>query len=87
MALLTTTKRIIPFAGELTLPVYCRICEIRGTMKSMAAQVEMLHNSSSGEEVSCTTFSFMPVDSSDNLIRQAYLHLKTLPEFADAVDC
>jgi hypothetical protein len=23
----------------------------------------------------------------DNPIRQAYLHLKTLPEFADAVDC
>jgi hypothetical protein len=23
----------------------------------------------------------------DNPIRQAYLHLKTLPEFANAVDC
>lgn len=23
----------------------------------------------------------------DNPIRQAYLHLKTLPEFADAMDC
>jgi hypothetical protein len=23
----------------------------------------------------------------DNFIKQAYLHLKTLPEFADAVDC
>jgi len=23
----------------------------------------------------------------DNPIKQAYLHLKTLPEFADAVDC
>jgi hypothetical protein len=29
----------------------------------------------------------VPSLDGDNSIRQAYLHLKTLPEFANAVDC
>jgi len=32
-------------------------------------------------------FLFTPSMGSDNFIKQAYLHLKSLPEFADAVDC
>lgn len=30
---------------------------------------------------------FKPTVEGDNFIAQAYEHLKTLPEFADAVDC
>lgn len=34
-------------------------------------------------------FAFVPdiADGSANFIAQAYEHLKTLPEFADAIDC
>lgn len=32
-------------------------------------------------------FQFKPTLSGANFIEQAYLHLKSLPEFADAVDC
>jgi hypothetical protein len=37
----------------------------------------------------CVTrqYSFMPDLEGPNFIKQAYLHLKTLPEFADAEDC
>jgi hypothetical protein len=33
------------------------------------------------------TYSFVPVMNGGNFIAQAYEHLKTLPEFAGAVDC
>ena len=33
------------------------------------------------------TFSFQPDIEGPNFIQQAYLYLKTLPEFADSVDC
>jgi hypothetical protein len=33
------------------------------------------------------SYQFTPNMNSDNFIKQAYLHLKSLPEFADAVDC
>lgn len=32
-------------------------------------------------------YSFAPALEGDNFIKQAYLYLKTLPEFADAIDC
>jgi hypothetical protein len=33
-------------------------------------------------------YSFTPnLESEDNFIKQAYLYLKTLPEYADAIDC
>jgi hypothetical protein len=30
---------------------------------------------------------FSVEENSPNFIRQAYLHLKTLPDFADSIDC
>ena len=33
------------------------------------------------------SFVFTPTLTGDNFIAQAYFYLKTLPEFADAVDC
>ena len=33
------------------------------------------------------TFEFVPDLDGPNFVKQAYEHLKTLPEFADAVDC
>ena len=33
------------------------------------------------------TYEFTPDMDGANFIRQAYLYLKTLPEFANAVDC
>lgn len=33
------------------------------------------------------TFEFPYEIEGNNPIKQAYLHLKTLPEFADAIDC
>jgi hypothetical protein len=33
------------------------------------------------------SFAFSPLMDGDNFIRQAYKHLKTLPEFAGATDC
>ena len=40
------------------------------------------------QKLSQKDFNFAPnLEIDANHIKQAYLHLKTLPEFADAVDC
>ena len=44
-------------------------------------------NDKDGELVDTRSMSFVPVLDGDNFIRQAYFHLKTLPEFAGATDC
>jgi hypothetical protein len=40
------------------------------------------------KQVDVKYYSFAPnLESDDNFIKQAYLYLKTLPEYADAIDC
>jgi hypothetical protein len=40
-----------------------------------------------GEQIQRVVSTFIPSLDESNFIRQAYQHLKTLPEFAGAVDC
>lgn len=80
------SKTILGFSGELVAQgVYFRISSITGDKFGMTATVIGI---SDGAQVYIQDHVFEPdLDSSDNFIKQAYLHLKTLPEFADATDC
>jgi hypothetical protein len=65
---------------------YIKINSISGNKKSMAAFVETL-SKVDGCLIESKQYSFDYDLNGENPIKQAYLHLKTLPEFADAVDC
>jgi hypothetical protein len=63
---------------------YIKVSAISGNKDQMGCVVE----------IQCTdnvivnkTYGFTPNLSGDNFIKQAYIHLKTLPDFAGAEDC
>jgi hypothetical protein len=66
---------------------YCTAASIVGSKDSMSVSVEM-RTVRGGDVILMRSYAF-PYDlaGADNAFRQAYLHLKTLPEFANAVDC
>jgi hypothetical protein len=53
-----------------------------------SAQVNVdFYKSNEGKRLIIKQYDFSVDLNGENPIKQAYLHLKTLPEFADAVDC
>lgn len=86
-------KKTIELDNGLTIPdAYFSVDTIRGT-KSKAEIGLNVHISEEAKGdgkaiVLQQSFSFTPSieDGSPNIIKQAYLHLKTLPEFEGAVD-
>ena len=66
--------------------VIVRVVRVEGGKEKMTAitQQSSTDNLSSFGDAS---YDFTPDMEGDNFIRQAYLHLKTLPEFAEAEDC
>lgn len=67
---------------------YCKVERIVGSKVEMVAMVSFLNNDKNRVFFD-KSYVFVPVvgESAKDFIAQAYLHLKTLPEFADAVDC
>lgn len=75
------------FEGELELAdAYWRVTEFQGNKNQISFTVSVSADSSS-EVVQVNRYAFAPVLDGGNFIKQAYLHLKSLPEFSDAVDC
>jgi hypothetical protein len=88
MALSMTVNRAVPLAGNVDIATYVRVESILMSKSSASAVAIWRQNDGSGISFDRTEFGFAPnLNSADNMIRQAYLHLKTLPEFADATDC
>lgn len=73
------------FAGLTVADGYLRVIEVSGTKNSVGFGLAYL-NGTDGPLVKTERFSFTPNMQGDNFIRQAYLYLKTLPDFADAED-
>jgi hypothetical protein len=78
----------------ISLPdTYCYVHKIGGSKDLLYVQVnwyiseEVRH--SDLKPIDSKGYSFVPdvTDESYNFIKQAYLYLKTLEEFAEAVDC
>lgn len=63
--------------------VYIKVEKINGTKELCSFEISLAYNEIKGLK----TYSFAPVMEDKNFIAQAYEHLKTLPEFSDAVDC
>ncbi len=65
---------------------YIKITNISGDKNKISCSLSFLKDKNK-EFISSSSYQFTPSLDGDNFIKQAYLHLKTLPEFADAVDC
>lgn len=65
---------------------YIKVSSVAGEKGGLAVQLDY----SAGQQfqaVQTKSVNFIPDMEGGNFIKQAYLYLKTLPEFADAVDC
>lgn len=66
---------------------YARIEEISGTKSLVKIVVGFYNEGADGSLVDRMSSSFVPDLCGPNFIKQGYEYLKTLPEFAGAVDC
>lgn len=65
---------------------YCRVENFGGNKKELVFVLRGYENASAEKIVSENGFVFKP-DGDGRWDAQAYNHLKTLPQYADAVDC
>jgi hypothetical protein len=63
---------------------YIKVCKVDGDKNKVQALVISTLSEQSNIN---KTYEFSPDMNGKNFIAQAYEHLKTLPEFAGAVDC
>ena len=78
----------IQFLGtNVVVPdAYMKIARIDGSKERLRVTVEV-KDKKDGQSLSTHTHQFEPSLDGDNFIRQGYVFIKTLPEYADAVDC
>lgn len=68
--------------------LYVKVSSVQTAKQGETAFIGVADVSFSGETITGNkTYSFEYNLSGENAIAQAYDHLKTLPEFADAIDC
>jgi hypothetical protein len=75
-----------PFGVDV-LNAYQRVEQLRFNTKSQIAFHLRSYANESFPFIQETVYTCLFDLNGPNPIKQAYLHLKTLPEFADAVDC
>lgn len=87
MALQKTISLITNFDTEVKFnDAYIRVDNINAK-KGFSRAFVFLHKEKNGQVLQKKNYVFEYDINGENPIKQAYLHLKTLPEFADAVDC
>jgi|SaaInlStandDraft_3_1057020.scaffolds.fasta_scaffold100827_2 hypothetical protein len=81
----TIQKKLQGFDGALSVKdCYIKVMSISGDKQNMTYHVAFINLDTTVDSVN---HSFTPdMLSGDNFIKQAYLHLKTLPEFVGATD-
>ena len=65
---------------------YCKINKQDGTKELVCFDVDFF-TQKDGEKINSLVYQFCPDMDGGNFIKQAYEHLKTLPEFEGAIDC
>jgi hypothetical protein len=88
MALKQSTTLIDQFDEHITFNnAYHRIDRIEGGKSKMIICLALYKSQEEQKLLLNKTYQFVPSLSGNNFFAQAYEHLKTLPEFAGAVDC
>ncbi len=65
---------------------YWRVEQVSGN-KLQCSIIAVAYTQENGVALGSKNYQFAPEMDGANFIKQAYLHLKTLPEFSGAVDC
>jgi hypothetical protein len=65
---------------------YIKVTTVQGDKNKVIASYEF-RTESNGVGFAWAASEFVPDMNGSNFISQAYLHLKTLPEFLNATDC
>jgi hypothetical protein len=70
---------------KITFSAVCKVTAIRGNKNELKFDVSHSNDTKTFQR----SYFFRPsiADGSPNFIKQAYLYLKTLPEFSGAEDC
>lgn len=87
MALSKQITTALPIVGETVVDAYIKVESYSGDKDNTNALVVYKKEASNGEFIRSDVYSFNLDLNGSNVVAQAYEHLKTLPEFADAVDC
>jgi hypothetical protein len=69
-----------------TNPLYIKVESVNGTKNLVSINVSYTDEEKK-QKITEKSFAFTPSMDANNFIAQAYVHLKTLPEFAGATDC
>lgn len=77
------SRTLSGYDGELTATAYCRVDNLNGSKDLLHATVGFYVGDIRTDR---KVYDFTPTLNGDNFIKQAYEHLKTLPEFAGAAD-
>lgn len=88
MALQKTITLTDNFDIEVSITdCYIKVTDMKGNKDLMSFMVDY-HKASDQGSIHQKRFTFTPsvADNSDNFIKQAYVYLKTLPEFSGAGD-
>lgn len=67
---------------------YIKVETVIGSKQTLMANVVFYNDKTSPAiKAKVKTYEFTPIMNGENFIAQAYAHLKTLPDFAGAIDC
>ena len=80
-------KTVITQQGFDAVEAYHRVEGVHITKDKITFQVKSYKDNSGVKHFENASFNCNYNLTGDNPIKQAYAHLKTLPEFAGAVDC
>lgn len=81
----TVTKKLPGFTGTLTAKdATWKVDVVTGSKTVMTATLRAYVD---GQIVEEQDISFVPQMDGANSIKQAYEHIRALPDFADAIDC
>jgi len=70
---------------KVTFVAVCKVTSVTGGKDGLT--INVFHTGDVAKYERSYSFEPSVADGSPNFIKQAYLHLKTLPEFAGAEDC
>jgi hypothetical protein len=87
MALKQQESVNVKLVGDVQVTSYIRVSNITGNKNEIVASVIFHKDDTNGEAFKAGNYKFTPDMSGGNFIKQAYDHIKSLPEFADAIDC
>jgi len=73
--------------GDVHVSCYIKVTMVSADKTNVVADVLFRKDNADGAIIKSERHSFAPNMQGENFIKQSYEHLKTLSDFANAVDC